>query len=84
VTAAQTVVVVGAALTAVVVWNVVTWRWGLPSSSSPALVGGLVGAAVVEAGSTTQVVSSSVVGVGVGRRRYRHVGWDGVARRAAA
>ena len=26
--------------------------------------------------STTQVVSSSVVGVGVGRRRYRHVGWE--------
>jgi PiT family inorganic phosphate transporter len=50
VSAAQTVVVVGAALTAAVVWNVVTWRWGLPSSSSHALVGGLVGAAVVEAG----------------------------------
>jgi PiT family inorganic phosphate transporter len=51
VTAAQTVVVVGAALTAAVAWNIVTWRWGLPSSSSHALVGGLVGAAVVEAGS---------------------------------
>jgi PiT family inorganic phosphate transporter len=50
VTAAQTVVVVGAALTAAVAWNLVTWWWGLPSSSSHALVGGLVGAAVVEAG----------------------------------
>jgi inorganic phosphate transporter, PiT family len=50
VTAAQTVVVVGAALTAAVTWNLLTWRWGLPSSSSHALVGGLVGAAVVEAG----------------------------------
>jgi inorganic phosphate transporter, PiT family len=50
VTAAQTVVVVGAALTAAVVWNLVTWWRGLPSSSSHALVGGLVGAAVVEAG----------------------------------
>jgi inorganic phosphate transporter, PiT family len=50
VTAAQTVVVVGAALTAAVTWNVVTWWKGLPSSSSHALVGGLVGATVVEAG----------------------------------
>ena len=50
VTAAQTVVVVGAALTAAVAWNLVTWWRGLPSSSSHALVGGLVGAAVVEAG----------------------------------
>src|SRR4029453_15847298 len=46
----QTVIVVGAALTAAVTWNLLTWRWGLPSSSSHALVGGLVGAAVVEAG----------------------------------
>jgi PiT family inorganic phosphate transporter len=50
VTAAQTVVVVGAALTAAVTWNLVTWWRGLPSSSSHALIGGLVGAAVVEAG----------------------------------
>ena len=50
VTPAQTVIVVGAALTAAVIWNLLTWRWGLPSSSSHALVGGLVGAAVVEAG----------------------------------
>jgi inorganic phosphate transporter, PiT family len=48
---AQTVVVVGAALTAAVTWNLVTWWRGLPSSSSHALVGGLVGAALVEAGS---------------------------------
>jgi PiT family inorganic phosphate transporter len=48
--ASQTVAVVGAALTAAVAWNVATWRWGLPSSSSHALVGGLVGAAVVDAG----------------------------------
>jgi inorganic phosphate transporter, PiT family len=47
---AETVEVVGAALTAAVTWNVITWRRGLPSSSSHALVGGLVGAGVVEAG----------------------------------
>ena len=26
--------------------------------------------------STTQIVSSSIVGIGVGRGRYRHVGWE--------
>ena len=36
--------VVGAALTAGLLWNVLTWLRGLPSSSSHALVGGLVGA----------------------------------------
>src|SRR6476620_6302007 len=35
---------------AAVGWNVFTWRLGLPSSSGHALVGGLVGAAVVEGG----------------------------------
>jgi PiT family inorganic phosphate transporter len=48
--ASQTIAVVGAALTAAVAWNLATWRLGLPSSSSHALVGGLVGAAVVDAG----------------------------------
>lgn len=47
-----TVRVLGAALTAAVAWNLVTWRLGLPSSSSHALVGGLVGAAVLEGGAS--------------------------------
>ena len=38
----QTVVV--CALLAGIIWNLVTWAWGLPSSSSHTLVGGLVGA----------------------------------------
>src|SRR5262245_59170569 len=38
--------VLSCALVAAIVWNLVTWRAGLPSSSSHALVGGLVGAAV--------------------------------------
>ena len=33
------------ALLGAIVWNLITWYWGLPSSSSHALVGGLVGAA---------------------------------------
>jgi PiT family inorganic phosphate transporter len=39
-----------AALVASVAWNLLTWRFGLPSSSSHALVGGLVGAALVAGG----------------------------------
>ena len=37
------------ALTGAIAWNLVTWYWGLPSSSSHALIGGLVGAAVAAA-----------------------------------
>ncbi|GAB3782794.1 inorganic phosphate transporter [Dyella agri] len=38
------------ALLAAIVWNLITWWVGLPSSSSHALVGALVGAAIAEAG----------------------------------
>ncbi len=44
--------VVGAGLTAAVAWNLFTWARGLPSSSSHALVGGLVGACLVAAGAS--------------------------------
>jgi PiT family inorganic phosphate transporter len=39
-----------AALIGAIVWNLVTWRAGLPSSSSHALIGGLVGAAIAQSG----------------------------------
>jgi PiT family inorganic phosphate transporter len=42
--------VIGAGLTAAVAWNLITWRLGLPSSSGHALVGGLVGAGLIEGG----------------------------------
>ncbi len=42
--------VVLAAIVGAIVWDLVTWRYGIPSSSSHALVGGLVGAAVVHGG----------------------------------
>ena len=38
------------ALSGAIVWNILTWRLGIPSSSSHALVGGLVGAGVAKAG----------------------------------
>jgi inorganic phosphate transporter, PiT family len=40
-----------AALIGAITWNLLTWYFGLPSSSSHALIGGLVGAALVESGS---------------------------------
>jgi PiT family inorganic phosphate transporter len=41
-----------AALVGAIVWNVLTWWLGLPSSSSHALIGGLVGAALAQSGSS--------------------------------
>ncbi|MGZ4676594.1 MAG: anion permease [Acidimicrobiia bacterium] len=48
----DTVAVIGAALTGATIWNLVTWRRGLPSSSGHALLGGLVGAAILTSGSS--------------------------------
>jgi PiT family inorganic phosphate transporter len=43
-------VIVAAALVGAIVWNLVTWRLGIPSSSSHALIGGLLGAVIVASG----------------------------------
>ncbi|HCT31211.1 MAG TPA: anion permease [Bacteroidales bacterium] len=48
--------VIAAALVAAIMWNLLTWWWGFPSSSSHTLVGGLVGAAVAKAGFGSVVV----------------------------
>jgi PiT family inorganic phosphate transporter len=42
--------VIAAALVGAIAWNLLTWRLGIPSSSSHALIGGLLGAAVTSAG----------------------------------
>ncbi|MFM2098116.1 MAG: hypothetical protein RIT06_744 [Chloroflexota bacterium] len=42
--------IVAAALVGAIVWNLVTWRWGIPSSSSHALIGGLLGATFIAVG----------------------------------
>src|SRR5947199_9000902 len=42
--------VVAATLVAAFAWDIITWYWGLPTSSSHALIGGLVGAALVNTG----------------------------------
>src|SRR5689334_7307341 len=44
------VYVVMCGLTGAIVWNLLTWWWSLPSSSSHALIGGLTGAGITYAG----------------------------------
>jgi len=50
-------VVVFGALVGAIVWNVITWIYGIPSSSSHALIGGLAGAAVAKDGVRALVAS---------------------------
>jgi PiT family inorganic phosphate transporter len=52
--------VVFGALVGAIFWNIVTWWGGIPSSSSHALIGGLVGAALAKAGPTA-LISSGVI-----------------------
>lgn len=49
--------VITAAVLAAIIWNLLTWWWGLPSSSSHTLVGGLIGAAVAASGFGSVVYS---------------------------
>src|SRR5829696_2838660 len=44
-----TLTVIASALVGAIVWNLITWYFGLPGSSSHALIGGLVGAALAAA-----------------------------------
>jgi len=45
------------ALVGAIAWNLITWYYGIPSSSSHALIGGLVGAAVAKAGTSALLPS---------------------------
>ena len=45
------------ALIGAICWNVITWYYGIPSSSSHALIGGLIGAAVAKAGVGSLIAS---------------------------
>jgi PiT family inorganic phosphate transporter len=49
--------VVFGALSGAIAWNLVTWYYGIPSSSSHALIGGLIGAALAKAGAWALVPS---------------------------
>jgi PiT family inorganic phosphate transporter len=70
--------IVAAALVGAIVWNLVTWRFGVPSSSSHALIGGLLGAVIASIGASAikvdgvmgkvilPLVASPIAGVLVG------------------
>lgn len=77
VTAQIALVAILAGLIGAITWNLLTWFWGLPSSSSHALIGGVIGAALVSIGpgavewGTVQtalaaLVSSPVIGLLIG------------------
>ena len=51
--------VIFGALVGAITWNLVTWIFGIPSSSSHALIGGLIGAALAKSG-TGSLVSSGI------------------------
>ncbi len=55
--------VVFGALIGAITWNVITWWYGIPSSSSHALIGGIVGATVAKAGAGKLVASGLIKAV---------------------
>ncbi|HZP91506.1 MAG TPA: anion permease [Burkholderiales bacterium] len=82
--------VVFGALAGAIVWNIVTWYYGLPSSSSHALIGGLAGAGVAKGGFETliaggfaktaaAIVLSPLLGFALGMTFMIVVSW--IARR---
>ncbi len=54
--------VIFGALIGAITWNVITWYYGIPSSSSHALIGGLIGAAVAKAG-TAPLLAPGIIKV---------------------
>lgn len=52
--------VVFGALTGAITWNVITWYYGIPSSSSHALIGGIVGAVIAKAGAGALIATGII------------------------
>ena len=78
--------VVFGALIGAISWNIITWYYGIPSSSSPALIGGLAGAAVAKGGvgslvasgflkTTAAIVLSPLLGLVLGAVLMLSVSW---------
>ncbi|HZE97542.1 MAG TPA: inorganic phosphate transporter [Planctomycetota bacterium] len=59
------VAVVTAGLVGAITWNLITWFYGIPSSSSHALVGGFAGAAVAKVGSLKVLLPAGLIKIGV-------------------
>ena len=83
---AVTVQVIFAGLVGGIVWDLLTWYWGLPTSSSHALIGGYAGAAIASAGFSVVIVGgwtktivsmflSPVVGLVLGVLMMTAVSW---------
>ncbi len=53
--------VIVAALVTGIIWDLLTWYWGIPCSSTHALIGGLVGASIVYAGSFSKIIWTGVL-----------------------
>jgi PiT family inorganic phosphate transporter len=81
-----TFAVIGAGLSGAIVWDLITWYWGLPTSSSHALMGGYAGAAVAKAGfggliasglvkPLSFIVVAATVGMTVAARTTRRRRW---------
>ena len=79
--------VILAALLGAIAWNVITWYWGIPSSSSHALMGGYAGAAMAKAGVAALIpggwvtpiafiVLSPLIGFVAGLTLMVAVGWS--------
>jgi inorganic phosphate transporter, PiT family len=78
--------VIFGALIGAIVWNVVTWYFGIPSSSSHALIGGMIGAAMAKAGfapllapgilkTASFIIISPVMGMALGATIMLIVSW---------
>jgi PiT family inorganic phosphate transporter len=78
--------VVFGALIGAICWNIITWYFGIPSSSSHALIGGLAGAAVAKSGvsslvasgflkTTAAIVLSPLLGLALGALLMLAVSW---------
>ena len=83
---AVTPTVILAALAGAIVWNLITWWFGLPSSSSHALMGGYAGAAIANAGTSAiitagwikpiiAIVLSPMLGLTIGLTLYVALAW---------
>jgi PiT family inorganic phosphate transporter len=81
--------VIFAALVGAIVWNIITWAAGIPSSSSHALIGGLVGGGVAKGGfgvavwsglskTIVAIVLSPVVGLLLAMALFAIVSWASV------